>query len=75
MSKFQRLIRFEDPQSQVHYGEIGSSKEGDSRFIGLEVSIYEGSTPWSEDFHLTEKRAKITKVCTPTSYEDRMRNS
>lgn len=66
MSKFQRLIRFEDHQRQVHYGEIGSSEEEDSRFIGLEVSIYEGSTPWSEDFHLTEKRAKIAKVGLPT---------
>ena len=50
----------------MHYGEIGSSEEEDSRFIGLEVSIYEGSTPWSEDFHLTEKRAKIAKVGLPT---------
>jgi hypothetical protein len=69
MSKFQRLIRFEDPQGQVHYGEIGSSVEEDSRLIGLEVSIYEGSTPWSEDFRLIEKRAKIAKVRLLTSFK------
>jgi hypothetical protein len=63
MSKFQRLIRFEDSQGHVHYGELGGSDLLVSNFTGREVKIYEGSVPWSEDFQLTGKKIKIAKVC------------
>jgi hypothetical protein len=62
MSKFERLIRFEDPQGQVHYGDLGSSNVEGSSYVGLEVNTYKGSAPWSEDFHHTGQRAKIQKV-------------
>jgi hypothetical protein len=67
MSKFQRLVRFEDSQGQVHYGELGSIQVEDSSFTGLEVATFEGATPWSEEFHLTGRKAKIVKVCMPFS--------
>lgn len=63
MSKFQRLIRFEDPQGEVHYGELGSRSERHLSYVGEEVNTYEGTTPWSEDFHPTGMKAKIEKVC------------
>jgi hypothetical protein len=62
MSRFQRLIRFQVAGGRVHYGELGSSKADDSAYAGLEVDTYEGETPWSEDFHLTGKKATIAKV-------------
>lgn len=63
MSKFQRLVRFEDPQGQVHYGELGGSDLPISNFTGRKVNVYEGSTPWSDEFYLTTKKGKIAKVC------------
>lgn len=62
MSKFQRLIRFQDPQGEVHYGELGSSGGESGGYAGQEVNIYGGATPWSEDFHPTGKKATIEKV-------------
>ena len=62
MSKFQRLIRFEDPQGQVHYGELDGCDIDDSGYEGLEVQTYNGSSPWSSDFHSTGMKATIRKV-------------
>ncbi|KIM96128.1 hypothetical protein OIDMADRAFT_106206 [Oidiodendron maius Zn] len=45
MSKFQRLIRFEDPQGQVHYGELDGCNYRptmDHR-LGLAIFILQGS--------------------------------
>lgn len=70
MCKFQRLIRFEDLQGKVHYGELGSSNVDESSYPGLEVNTFEGSTPWSEDFHSTGKKAIITKVRTLLPYQE-----
>ncbi len=60
MASFTRLVRFEDSQGQTHYGEVG--KEWQSELEGRSVNIFEGSTPWDDDFRLTEKKAKISKV-------------
>jgi hypothetical protein len=70
MSKFQRLVRFEDLQGTVHYGELGSSNVDESGYPGLELNTYEGSTPWSEDFHSTGKKAIIAKVSTLLPYPE-----
>ena len=68
MSKFQRLIRFEDPHGRVHYGELGARIVDDSGYEGLEVHTYEGSSPWSGDFHSTETKARIGKVRKQAKY-------
>ncbi|KAH8807703.1 fumarylacetoacetate hydrolase family protein [Xylogone sp. PMI_703] len=67
MAGFQRLIRFEDSEGTVHYGEVDTTGYLQEDLVGLEVSIYEGSEPWSADFRLTEKRSKIAKVLCPLS--------
>lgn len=68
MSKFQRLIRFEDPQGQVHYGELDGCNVDDSGYEGLEVQTYNGSSPWSSDFYSTGVKATIRKVLCPIPY-------
>lgn len=57
-SKFKRLVRFEDTEGRVLYGESPSS--GD--LIGQQVSVYAGNDPW----HLEASDAvvKIAKVGT-----------
>lgn len=70
MSNFQRLIRFEDSQGQVHYGELGSGNAEDLNFTGLEVQTYAGSTPWAEDFCLTATTAKISRARLLHPYEE-----
>jgi hypothetical protein len=62
MSRFQRLIRFQDAGGDIHYGELGNSDPGESGYVGLDVNTYEGDTPWSEKFHLTGKKATVEKV-------------
>jgi len=65
MSRFQRLIRFQDAGGDIHYGELGKSDPDQSGYAGLEVNTYEGDSPWSENFHLTGKKATVEKVCLP----------
>lgn len=65
MSNFQRLVRFEDTEGNVQYGELDTAGNLTDQLIGLEVTTYDGTTPWSEDLKLTENRAKIAKVLCP----------
>ncbi len=60
MASFTRLVRFEDSQGQIQYGEVG--EEWQSGLEGRSVKIFDGSTPWDDDFRLTEKKATISKV-------------
>lgn len=62
MPIFQRLVRFEDEQGTVHYGELGNNTVDGSSYIGLYVNTFEGTTPWAEDFQATGRSARITKV-------------
>lgn len=64
MSKFQKLVRFEDSLGKIHYGELPSSVDWKAELVGQEVRTYEGGDPWSEGFHLTENSAKIVQVKT-----------
>lgn len=57
-SEFKRLIRFEDTEGRVLYGESPSS--GD--MIGQQVSVYAGNDPWH--LEATDAVVKIAKVGT-----------
>jgi hypothetical protein len=65
MAKFQRLVRFEDAQGAVHYGEVSANIAWDADLVGAEVETYAGEAPWAEDFALTGTKAKIAKVSFP----------
>ncbi|ETS87777.1 hypothetical protein PFICI_01605 [Pestalotiopsis fici W106-1] len=58
-NKFQRLIRFEDTEGRVLYGEAPSSEE----LAGQEVPVYSGHDPWN--LEATETVAKVAKVLCP----------
>jgi len=61
-SAFERLVRFEDAQGNIHYGEVPSSIAWDADLVGEEVETYTGETPWAVEFKLTGRKAKIAKV-------------
>ena len=61
MVEFKYLVRFEDHEGNVHYGEA-SAEEARSDLTGLSVNIYEGSAPWDDDFHISDRRATIAQV-------------
>lgn len=58
--KFSRLVRFEDSNGTVHYGEAGSDWQKDLR--GQTVPTYNISDPWDEEFALTGKEVQVAKV-------------
>lgn len=59
-AKFTRLIRFEDAQGKVHYGEAGPDWQKDLR--GQKVPTYDISDPWASEFPLTGKQVQVAKV-------------
>ena len=64
MIPFQRLVRFEDAQGQIHQGELNADTPWDANLTGTEIKTYNsGVAPWSDQFKLTGKTAKIAKVC------------
>lgn len=64
MAHFKRLVRFEDSKGQIQQGELNAEIPWDSDLRGIEVKTYtQDVVPWSEDFQLSGKSAKIVKVC------------
>ena len=61
MVEFKYLVRFEDHEGHVHYGET-SAEGARSDLTGLSVNIYEGTAPWDDGFHISEKKATIAQV-------------
>ena len=69
MARFHRLVRFEDPEGQIQHGELNSDTPWDADLMGIEVKLFtSGTTPWSDEFQLTGKSAKIAKVCLKETY-------
>ncbi|KAH0843314.1 hypothetical protein FOPE_08375 [Fonsecaea pedrosoi] len=64
MTRFDRLVRFRDPQGRIQQGEA-SNIPWDSELVGKVVPLYTGIDPWDENFHLTEKTAMISQVLSP----------
>ncbi|EXJ75076.1 uncharacterized protein A1O5_01772 [Cladophialophora psammophila CBS 110553] len=56
---FQRLVRFEDPDGNILFGEAPA---GDN-LVGQQVAIYEGDKPWS--LRESPSHAKVAKVICP----------
>lgn len=61
MANFKYLVRFEDREGHVRYGET-SAEASRSDLIGLSLNTYEGGEPWDKDFRLTEKKATVSRV-------------
>lgn len=61
-SRFTRLVRFSNAQGTVFFGELGEEVAAAEDLIGRTVPVYTGSSPWEEDFTLSEKSEKIAQV-------------
>lgn len=63
MAHFQRLVRFEDAQGQIQQGELDADTPWNADLTGVEIKTYTPDTaPWSDQFQLTGKTAKIAMV-------------
>jgi hypothetical protein len=65
--RFERLVRFQAPDGQVHYGEAGSNWE--ASLVGREVNVFTGSDPSDSKFSISEKKATVAKVRARASRE------
>ena len=61
-STFTRILRFEDYEGAIFYGELGSELEWQHDLTGLEVPVFDGQMPWDQSFRLSAHRKKIKKV-------------
>ncbi|KAI9836761.1 MAG: hypothetical protein M1819_000926 [Sarea resinae] len=57
---FARLVRFKDPQGQVHYGEAPAKAED---LVGAVVPVYDGKVPWN--LTPSESSSEIAEVLCP----------
>lgn len=60
--KFTRLIRFEDSQGKIHFGEAGSDWK--KNLHGQKVPTYKISDPFALDYCLTGDEVQVEKVVT-----------
>jgi hypothetical protein len=61
-SGFSRLVRFEDPSGDVHYGEAGLDWKKDLH--GQTIPIYNVSDLYGGEISLSGETAQIAKVIT-----------
>lgn len=59
MAAFNRLLRFEDPSGNIHYGEVDELSE----WKGKHIHIYDGEFPWN--LSRTNEKAEVTKILCP----------
>lgn len=62
-TNFARLVRFEDPEGKIHYGEAG--KDWKLELLGRTVPTYSISDIGETEFKLTGQEAEIAKVEIP----------
>ncbi|KIW99289.1 uncharacterized protein Z519_00952 [Cladophialophora bantiana CBS 173.52] len=65
MAKFSRLVRFEDPSGNIHYGEAGT--EWQKELVGQVVPTYDISDAFDGEFALTGNNVEIAKVLCPVT--------
>ncbi|EXJ87213.1 hypothetical protein A1O3_04172 [Capronia epimyces CBS 606.96] len=58
-STFKQLVRFQDGEGRIHYGEV----ESVDNLVGQTATIYDGEQPWS--LVATTKKATIASVLAP----------
>ena len=63
MPLFNRLVRFENENGRVLYGDAPDDATTLDSLIGTEVDVFEGDTPWGPIFQRTSKRDIVAKVC------------
>lgn len=59
-ANFTRLVRFEDPQGQVHYGEAGSDWKKDLH--GQKIPTYDISSPFDSEYRSSGLEIEVAKV-------------
>lgn len=57
---FSRLVRFENPSGQEHYGEVGEDWKG--LIQGRLVPTYDIASPFTGNFQLSGTQAEVAKV-------------
>ncbi|EXJ67934.1 uncharacterized protein A1O5_08548 [Cladophialophora psammophila CBS 110553] len=62
-SKFTRLIRFEDPQGKIHYGEAGADWK--LNLQGQTLPTYDITSSWASEFPLSGQKAEVAKILSP----------
>lgn len=74
MVGFKYLVRFEDEDSHVQYGEA-SAEASHSDMTGPSLDNYKGAgEPWQENVRLSEKKATVSRVCYFIPVETLMRH-
>lgn len=63
---FERLIRFEDLDGKIHYGEAGSDWQKD--LVGQIVPTYAISNALAGEYSLSGEKAEISKVDRSSSW-------
>ncbi len=59
-AKFERYVRFEDPNGKIHHGEAGLDWQKD--LVGQTVPTYNISDVFDGQYPLTGDKAEIAKV-------------
>lgn len=65
MAVFERLIRFVSTTGETLYGELPKTYQWTASLIGLEVQVFDGSSPFDEDLQLSGKTATVQEVLCP----------
>jgi hypothetical protein len=61
-ANFTRLVRFADTSGRVWYGEADGKDLTREGLVGQSVPIYDGESPWDEDFCRTSDTKEISQV-------------
>lgn len=62
MSPFKHLIRFKNASAKIFYGEAESVAVSDTSLVGRKVYIFDGESPWDDNFQLTGRAETIAEV-------------
>jgi hypothetical protein len=58
---FDRLVRFEDLQGKIRYGEA-RDEPWDRDLTGRSLRVYDGESPWDPCFRLSDETATVAQV-------------
>ncbi|TVY84568.1 Fumarylacetoacetate hydrolase domain-containing protein [Lachnellula suecica] len=64
MVNFNYLVRFEDQEGHIHYGEA-SPQDAQSDLVGRSLKVYKGGALWDDNFLLSETVATVSRVLSP----------
>ncbi|EXJ69173.1 uncharacterized protein A1O5_08108 [Cladophialophora psammophila CBS 110553] len=66
-ASFGRLVRFEDSNGEIQYGEVPEQLSSSDDLTNVDVRVYNGGLPWGSSSKLGTSTAKIARVLSPIS--------